>query len=93
MFLYALEFKSDEKASDYEHYPSILVSFVGKTEHFRVENGAFQWGNKNIKKRGGAISTPMPDCKNIFFSEALEAQAFTKQLEQGYGRVECTRET
>ena len=35
----------------------------------------------------------MPDCKNISFSEALEAQAFTKQLEQGYARVECTRET
>ena len=41
MFLYALEFKSDEKASDYEHSPSILVYFVGKTEHFRVEIGAF----------------------------------------------------
>ena len=41
MFLFALAFKGDEKASGYEHYPGILVSFVGKTEHFSVKNGAF----------------------------------------------------
>ena len=41
MFLLALAFKSDEKASYYEHYPSILVSFVRKTEHFSVKNRAF----------------------------------------------------
>ena len=41
MFLFALAFKRDEKASYYEHYPSILVSFVGKAEHFSVKNGAF----------------------------------------------------
>ena len=41
LFLFALAFKIDEKASDYEHYPSILVSFLGKTEHFSVKNGAF----------------------------------------------------
>ena len=33
MFLFALAFKRDEKASYYEHYPSILVSFVGKQKH------------------------------------------------------------
>ena len=59
MFLLALAFKSDEKASYYEHYPSILVSFVRKTEHFSVKNGAFWWGNKSIKKGGRAISTSM----------------------------------
>ena len=41
MFLLALAFKIDEKAFNYEHYPSILVSFLGKTEHFSRENGAF----------------------------------------------------
>ena len=41
LFLFALAFKIDEKASDYEHYPSILVSFLGKTEHFSVKNGVF----------------------------------------------------
>ena len=41
LFLFALAFKIDEKASDYEHYRSILVSFLGKTEHFSVKNGVF----------------------------------------------------
>ena len=41
MLLLALAFKIDEKAFNYEHYPSILVSFLGKTEHFSRENGAF----------------------------------------------------
>ena len=34
MFLLALAFKIDEKSFNYERYPSILVSFLGKTEHF-----------------------------------------------------------
>ena len=52
MFLFALEFKSDEKISDFKHYPSILMSSVGKTEHFSVKNGAFLLGNKSIQKGG-----------------------------------------
>ena len=41
MFFLALAFKIDEKAFNYEHYLSILVSFLGKTEHFGRKNGAF----------------------------------------------------
>ena len=47
MFLLALAFKIDEKAVNYEHYLSILVSFlgkpsisVGKMEHFSGETKA-----------------------------------------------------
>ena len=41
LFLFALAFKTVEKDSDYEHYPCILVSFLGKTEPRSVKNGAF----------------------------------------------------
>ena len=27
-----------------EHYPSILVTILRKTEHFSGENGALRWG-------------------------------------------------
>ena len=36
-----LAFKIDEKAFNYSHYPSILLSFLGKNEHFGGKNGAF----------------------------------------------------
>ena len=47
-------FRINEKKLLYdEHYPGILMTFMGKTEHFsHGENGAFRtsilWENKSI---------------------------------------------
>ena len=42
MFFLTLAFKMDEKAFSYEHYLSILVTFLGKTEHFSGETKAVE---------------------------------------------------
>ena len=69
MFLYALEFKSDEKASDYEHYPSILVSFVGKSERPSI----WEWkmkhfsGETKTSRKEGELFVPLFQIVRIFF--------------------------
>ena len=42
MFFLTLAFKIDEKAFSHEHYLSILVTFLGKTEHFSGETKAVE---------------------------------------------------
>ena len=51
-------------------------------------------GETKTSRKEGELFLPLCQIVRIyFFSEALEAQVFTKQLEKGYARVECTRET
>ena len=73
MFLFSLAFKSDEKASDYEHYPSILVSFVGKIEHFSVH---FSAETKASRKEGELF---LPLCQ-LKYSSLLGVLRFTIYL-------------
>ena len=65
MFLLALVSKIDEKAFNYEPYPRILVSFLGKTEHFSVKNGAFYivGKQKHRERREGYSFLPLRQLK------------------------------
>ena len=44
-----------------EHYPSVLVTFFGETEHFSGKNGALRWGisvgkqKHNVQKPSVAV--------------------------------------
>ena len=58
MILLTLEFKSDKKASDYEHYPSILVSSVGKKRAFQCEKWSIFVGKQKHPERRGSYFYP-----------------------------------
>ncbi len=51
-----------------EHYPSILVTSMGETEHFSGKNGALRWSilvgkqKHNVQKPTRALFLALPVC-------------------------------